>query len=44
MVRRTHMTKLSGWREAGGGRGVLEECSLVVPTYNRHTETFRARS
>ena len=41
MLRRTHMTKLSGWREAGSGRGVLADCTLVVATYDRHAEVFR---
>jgi GT2 family glycosyltransferase len=41
MFRRTHMTKLSGWRAAGSGRGALDQCSLIVATYNRHAEVFR---
>jgi GT2 family glycosyltransferase len=35
------MTKLSGWRTTGRGRGALDACSLVVATYNRHAEVFR---
>lgn len=45
MFRRTHMTRLPGWRVSSpvryGSRGPLEQCSLVVPTYNRHAEVFR---
>jgi GT2 family glycosyltransferase len=35
------MTKLSGWRAAGQERGAIEDCSLVVATYDRHAEVFR---
>jgi GT2 family glycosyltransferase len=35
------MTKLPGWRAAATGRGALDGCSLVIATYNRHTEVFR---
>jgi GT2 family glycosyltransferase len=35
------VTRLSGWRAAARRRGGLEECSLVVATYDRHAEVFR---
>jgi GT2 family glycosyltransferase len=41
MVRRTHMTALSGWRIAAPQSGALDDCCLVVATYNRHEEVLR---
>lgn len=35
------MTKLSGWRISPSDPGALEDCCLVVATYNRHEEVLR---
>jgi GT2 family glycosyltransferase len=41
MVRRTHMTTLSGWRIQAARPGALDDCCLVVATYDRHDEVVR---
>jgi len=42
MIRRRHMTKLPGWRaEARRRHGALEDCGLVIATYNRRAEVLR---
>jgi GT2 family glycosyltransferase len=38
---RTHMTTLPGWRTAARARGTLDDCSLIIPTWNRHDELMR---
>jgi GT2 family glycosyltransferase len=41
MSRPDGMTTLSGWRAPANRAGGLEECSLIVATYNRHDELMR---
>ena len=41
MVGRTDMTTLSGWRAARSRLGALDDCCLVIATYNRHAEIVR---
>src|SRR2546423_6149879 len=41
MVRRTHMTTLQGWRDAPRKGGALDDCCLVVATYQRYDEVVR---
>jgi GT2 family glycosyltransferase len=41
MVRRTHMTTLPGWRTSPAKSGALDDCCLVVATYDRHHEVVR---
>jgi GT2 family glycosyltransferase len=35
------MTTLPGWRVPAAAPGALEDCCLVVPTYDRHDEVLR---
>ena len=41
MSRPAAMTTLSGWCAPASRAGALEECSLIIATYNRHSELMR---